>query len=78
MEKEKTQAELLREKLCFEKEHFSVAMTEDECKKADEFCEGYKDFLATAKTERECVNLTVAMAKEAGYRDLEEVLNEPV
>jgi hypothetical protein len=53
MEKEKTQAELLKEKLCFEKEHFSVAMTEEECKKADEFCKGYKDFLATAKTERE-------------------------
>lgn len=53
MEKEKNAAELLKEELCFEKKHFSVAMTEEECAKADSFCEGYKQFLDVARTERE-------------------------
>ena len=67
MEKEKTQAELLKEKLFFEKEHFSAAMTEDECSRADEFCEGYKNFLATAKTERECVEYVIEKAEKNGF-----------
>lgn len=67
MENEKTQAELLKEKLCFEKEHFSVAMTDEECKKADEFCEGYKHFLDVARTERECVDYVLERAEKNGF-----------
>lgn len=67
MENEKTQAELLAEKLMFKKEHFSKAMSEDEIAKADSFCEGYKQFLAEAKTERECVDFIVAKAEAKGF-----------
>lgn len=34
----------------------------------------YKDFLDLGKTERECAKNIVAIAKENGYRDLEEIL----
>ena len=53
MSQEKTQAELLKEELFFEKKHFSNQMSEEELAKADAFCEGYKDFLAKGKTERD-------------------------
>ncbi|MBQ1966922.1 MAG: aminopeptidase, partial [Clostridia bacterium] len=67
MEKEKTQAELLAEKLMLKKEHFSKAMSDDEIAKADAFCEGYKTFLSEAKTERECVDYIVAEAEKNGF-----------
>ncbi len=34
----------------------------------------YMDFLSRGKTERECAKLTVKMAEEAGYRNLEDVI----
>ncbi|MBP5749217.1 MAG: aminopeptidase [Firmicutes bacterium] len=38
--------------------------------------EGYKKYLDEGKTERECVNETIAMAKAAGYVDLDEALKK--
>ena len=38
--------------------------------------ERYKECLDKGKTERECVDLTIEMAKAAGYRDVKEVLAE--
>lgn len=40
------------------------------------FGENYRQFISNCKTERECVKSMVALAKEAGFRDLEEVLKE--
>lgn len=34
----------------------------------------YKTFLDKGKTERECVNITVEMAKEAGYKNLDDFI----
>lgn len=67
MSNEKSAAELLKEKLCLEKEHFVSQMSDDELKKADDYCEGYKEFLATAKTERECVEFLKAKAEKNGF-----------
>ena len=39
-----------------------------------EINEKYKRCLDEGKTERECVNLTIQMAKAAGYQDLKEVM----
>ena len=40
----------------------------DEVKtQADEYAQGYKDFLDSGKTEREAVNVAVAMAEAAGF-----------
>ena len=41
-----------------------------------DFGEGYKEFLSCCKTERECVTWLKARAEEAGFRDLNKVLNE--
>lgn len=50
----------------------------DECqlKELDEINEEYKKFLDNGKTERECVEISVAMAEKAGYRNIEEVIKE--
>ena len=47
-----------------------IAKTKDRAEqigKAEEFCIGYKHFLAEAKTERECVNMAEVMLVNAGY-----------
>ncbi len=66
MEKEKTEAELLKEKLCLKKDHFDERFGE-ETAKADEFCAGYMEFLGTAKTERECNAYIIEKAKKNGF-----------
>ena len=38
---------------------------------AQDFCEGYKEFLNKGKTERECVKKAVAILKNAGYREFD-------
>ena len=37
------------------------------------FCEGYKDFLTSSKTERETVKNTILIAKKNGFKDLNTV-----
>ena len=48
--------------------------TPEDLKAIEELCTGYKSFLDTGKTERECTVETVRMAQEAGYRDLAQVI----
>ncbi len=48
--------------------------TAEDLKAIEELCTGYRAFLDTGKTERECVVETVRMAEEAGYRDLAQVI----
>ena len=43
----------------------------EQIEKAQEFCEGYKEFLNHGKTERECVKTAVEMLKKAGYQEFE-------
>lgn len=38
------------------------------------FCDGYKDFMSKCKTERECVKEVIRLAKEQGYKDLNEII----
>lgn len=38
------------------------------------FCEGYKKFMSTCKTERECVKEVIELAKAEGYVDIEEII----
>ena len=40
----------------------------------EKLCGRYRQFLDTGKTERECVKEAVRLAKEAGYRDLQDVM----
>ena len=39
-------------------------------------CEGYKAFISSAKTERECVEESIRLAAEKGYVPLEDVIRE--
>lgn len=42
--------------------------------KVMEFCEDYRVFLSECKTERECADRSIEIAKEYGYKDLNEVI----
>ena len=43
-------------------------------KEVMEFCEGYRSYISECKTERECNNRAIEMAKEKGYTDLADVI----
>ncbi len=47
---------------------------DEEMKKVYAFAEDYKKFLSAGKTERECTLSSIELAKQAGYRSLEEVI----
>ena len=36
----------------------------------EQFCDGYKEFLSTCKTERECIKYAIKRAEQAGYKSL--------
>ena len=69
--KEKTEIEKLREELAYNPKNGSVTLTADELRRADEFCEEYKDFLNNGKTEREIVAESVKLAEIAGFKPFE-------
>ena len=67
----KTAGELLADKLLSDHKHAGLLLEEDELKKANDFCEDYKTYLDTAKTEREAVIEAVRLAKSAGFKEFE-------
>lgn len=60
-------AKELKEKLFNQKKNAYLRMTDAEVKKCDKFCEGYKAFLNSCKTEREVASFVEAEAKKAGF-----------
>ncbi|MBQ2842170.1 MAG: aminopeptidase [Clostridia bacterium] len=64
---EKTQAEIIKEKLFAKQEHAAYSCEENEIAVADEFCEGYKKFLDACKTEREAAAYTKELAIKEGF-----------
>ncbi len=67
MSKEKSEGQKLREKLFYEPKHASDVINAEEVKKADGFCEEYKNFLNKAKTEREAVKYVEQKAIKNGF-----------
>ncbi len=67
MAKEKTQAEELKEKLFYQPKSAALIISQEEIKKADEFCKEYKSFLNCAKTEREAVEYVEEKAVKNGF-----------
>ncbi len=65
----KTKGEVLSEKLLSEKKNGGLLLDDKQIKTADDFCEGYKDFMNTAKIEREAVIESVRLAKQAGFKE---------
>ena len=57
-----------------ERKNLWTVYSEEQLQELNTLNEGYKKYLDNGKTERECVHEAVKMAKEAGYRDLKEVI----
>ena len=57
----------LKEKLFYEKKNGLLKADENTLEKMQEYCEGYKDYLNKAKTEREAVKTAIEMAKAKGF-----------
>ena len=48
--------------------------SEEDLKELEKLCDDYRNFLDNGKTERECVNITIDMAKKAGYVNIEDII----
>ena len=66
-DKEKSKGQKLQDELSFSFKHIGQIRPED-IEPSIEFCEGYKTFMNSSKTERECVRTLEAMAKMEGYK----------
>lgn len=55
-------------KFFMDRKNLSLIMSDEEIKKAHEFCEGYKDFMSKAKTEREINVYAIEKAEKAGFK----------
>lgn len=60
-------AKELQEKLFMRTKNACLSMSDDEIKKADEFCESYKSYLNEGKTEREACALAIEIAEKNGF-----------
>lgn len=56
------------------KQNIWTTYNDNQLKELHEINEKYKSCLDSGKTERECVELSVGMAQQAGYRDLQDVI----
>ena len=57
-----------------EKKNLWEVYTDVQLQELDKVTNQYKEYLDKGKTERECITEAVKMAKEAGYRDLNDVI----
>ena len=69
MAEEKSMTAKLKEEIMMKEPKGAKALTQEEIKKADEFCEGYKKFLDNSPVEREAVKYTLELAKEQGFTE---------
>jgi len=74
MSENKTQGQLLSEKLLMKPNNVWEKITDEEFKLTFELGERYKSFLNKAKTEREFVDETEKLAKSKGYIPLEQLI----
>ena len=58
------------------RENVWKSYTKEQCVELEKLASDYRKFLDNGKTERECVKVTIRLAREAGYQSLEEVLQE--
>ncbi len=59
--------EALKEKLFYQNKNGRLACDEELLELCDKYCEGYKNFLDSAKTEREAVETAVSFAQAKGF-----------
>ncbi len=63
--------EELKKELCYKPKHAAAVISDEDIKKADEFCEGYKKFLNDAKTEREATEIVKEEAIKRGFSEFD-------
>jgi len=68
-EKIKSEVKDLKKELFYEKKNAFQLLKDDEVKKVFKFCDGYKEFLDEAKTEREAVKYAVKAAQDKGFTE---------
>ncbi|MBO4733205.1 MAG: aminopeptidase, partial [Clostridia bacterium] len=61
----------IKEQLFYENKNAFLRLDEEEIKKAYDFCEGYKQFLNLAKTEREAASTAIVLAEQKGFKPFE-------
>ncbi len=64
----KSEGSKLQEELFYTQKHASELLSEQQVKDADQFCEGYRAFLDSAKTEREAVCTVLNQIEKLGYQ----------
>lgn len=69
MAEEKSMTAKLKEEIMMTEPKGAKALSQEEIKKADDFCEGYKKFLDNSPVEREAVKYTLELAKEQGFTE---------
>ncbi len=70
-DKEMTRGAQLRETLIYKRKNGYDRVSEGDMQAMENYCTGYKQFLDAGKTERECVDRTVALAEAAGFKAYE-------
>lgn len=70
-DKEMTRGAQLRETLIYKRKNGYDRVSESDLQAMENYCAGYKQFLDAGKTERECVDRTVALAEAAGFKAYE-------
>lgn len=66
-EKEKSAGQLLKEKLFRSPKNAGSTLSEEEIKAAFDYCEPYKEFISTCKTEREFVDWVIPVLEKEGF-----------
>jgi len=66
---EKKAVKELKEKLFASRKNAVYSISDEELKKCDDFCENYKDFMSTAKIEREVALYSTELLKKNGFRE---------
>ncbi len=70
-DKEMTRGAQLRETLIYKRKNGYDRVSKSDLQAMENYCTGYKQFLDAGKTERECVDRTVALAEAAGFKAYE-------
>ena len=66
-EKEKSAGQLLKEKLFRNPKNAGSTLSEEEIKAAFDYCEPYKEFISTCKTEREFIDWVIPVLEKEGF-----------
>ncbi len=71
MKKEKNEVQALKDKLFYQNQHAAQRMSNEELTECEQFCEGYKAFMNTAKIEREVNAFVIAELQKQGYTEFQ-------